>query len=141
MKIPKIIHQIWVGDKPAPKKWLKTWQDIHYDWKYILWDNENIKRLKLRNQEQFDFYWKQKRWHGVADILRYEILFQFGGIMPGADSECKRRVDKLFNDEKYDCYAVVNDCGKFQDEPDLTFKDANISPLYGCVKEAGLRIN
>jgi hypothetical protein len=128
--IPKIIHQIWIGDKPAPNNWMNSWKNKHQEWKYILWDNEKIKTLDIINKKQFNFYWNQKRWHGVSDILRYEILYKFGGVMPEGDHECINPIDELFNEG--DCFAVVNDCGKFNDPVDLTFKDANISPLLAC---------
>lgn len=129
MKIPKIIHQVWIGNKPAPARWMKTWKEKNPDWEYILWDNEKIKELIIINRSQFHFYWKQNRWHGCADILRYAILYQFGGFMPCADEECLRPIGDLFNDDM-ELYAVVNDCGKFNDPVDLTFKNANLTPLY-----------
>ena len=42
-KIPKIIHQIWVGGKKIPQKYkklIKTVKDVHPDWEYKLWTNE-----------------------------------------------------------------------------------------------------
>ncbi len=105
MKIEKKIHQIWVGDKPKPKKWMDTWVEKHPEWDYTLWDNERIKELDIKNKEQFEMYWDRKCWHGVADIIRYEILYEFGGFMPGADSECLIPIDELFEDNK-ELYAV-----------------------------------
>lgn len=139
MKIPKIIHQVWIGDKPAPKRWMQTWQEHHPDWEYVLWDNEMVRGMVIPNgwlcaaAPQFDFYWKQKRWHGCADILRYAILYYFGGFMPCADEECLRPTDELFDNDG-ELFAVVNDCGKFNDPVDLTFKDANLTPLYASMR-------
>ncbi|MDQ0316410.1 hypothetical protein [Amorphus orientalis] len=33
-------------------------------------------------------------WHVIADIIRYEILYEEGGYMPGADSVCLRSIDE-----------------------------------------------
>ena len=129
MKIPKIIHQVWIGDKQPPLRWMQTWKDKHPDWQYILWDNKKIKELDIINKKQFEMYWNQKRWHGVADVLRYEILYKYGGFMPGADTECQRPLDELFEND-FELYSVVNDCGQFNDPVDLTFKNANVPPLY-----------
>ena len=38
-------------------------------------------------------------WHIIADILRYEILYEYGGYMPGADSVCLRNIDDKFPDD------------------------------------------
>lgn len=35
--IPRIIHQIWIGPKPAPTKFMDTWKDKHPDFEYIRW--------------------------------------------------------------------------------------------------------
>jgi len=87
-RIPKIIHQIWIGPKPFPKKckkWQKTWLKLHPDWEYKLWTNEDVKHLSLVNQKYFD---AEKNWGAKSDILRYEILYQFGGLYIDVDFEC-----------------------------------------------------
>lgn len=35
-------------------------------------------------------------WHVLADVLRYEILYEYGGYMPGADSVCIKCIDDKF---------------------------------------------
>lgn len=44
-------------------------------------------------------------WHGIADIVRYEILFEFGGIMQNLNSKCIEPIDDLF-DNDYELFAV-----------------------------------
>ena len=45
MSIPKIIHQLWIGTKPAPIKLMDTWKDKHPNFEYIYWNEEEfIKR-------------------------------------------------------------------------------------------------
>ena len=45
--IPKIIHQIWLGDKDLmPLNCMKTVKEIHYDWQYYLWTEENLKNIR-----------------------------------------------------------------------------------------------
>jgi len=84
--IPKNIHQIWLGKKASPKKWLSSFQNnflkSHPDWKYKLWTEEDVKDLKLVNQELYD---KEESIVAKADLLRYEILFKFGGVYFDAD--------------------------------------------------------
>ena len=55
-KIPKIIHQIWIGDKPAPTKFMDTWRDKNPDFEYIRWNEEEfIKRdFKIELKEKID---------------------------------------------------------------------------------------
>ena len=84
-KIPKIIHQIWIGSKKRPDKWLNTFREYakKNGWEYHLWDEDKISKLKMINQIQ---YHKEPSYHGKADILRHELLYKYGGIYVDADS-------------------------------------------------------
>lgn len=103
--IPKIIHQLWVGPLPLPEEWMRTWREKNPDWKYMLWDNEKVFGRKWRNQKHIDFYKAKQNWPGVADLVRYEILYENGGFYPGADSICLEPIDELFEDG-FDIYSV-----------------------------------
>ncbi len=125
LTIPKIMHTIWVGEKPAPMKWINTWKEKHPDWTHIFHDNESIFGRTWRNQRLIDVYRERKNWPGVADLARYEILFEMGGAMHGADFICNQPIDELFTDPAYDCYTL------YENEiaaPGL------ISPLFACTK-------
>lgn len=102
--IPKIIHQIWLGS-PFPEKF-KYWQNLikrlHPGWQYILWTDKTIKSLKLKNM---DLYNHSKNFGQKSDILRYEILNQFGGVYLDVDIECMRSFDDL--NENFDFYAAL----------------------------------
>jgi mannosyltransferase OCH1-like enzyme len=57
IKIPKIIHQIWVGPKPLPefyKKLANSWIKKHPDWKYRLWTDKEVAQINLTNQKIYD---------------------------------------------------------------------------------------
>lgn len=83
-RIPKIIHQIWLGDQSRrPERWMRTWQTMHPDWEYRLWTEANLP--PLRAQVAFD---AMPHFAGKADIARYEILHRFGGVYIDADAEC-----------------------------------------------------
>ena len=72
--IPKLIHQIWLGDMKLPKScisWMKSWKKFNPDWEYKLWDEDNIRELKIND---FDVYSKKINPGFRSDILRYIIL-------------------------------------------------------------------
>ncbi|MGE0009781.1 MAG: glycosyltransferase family 32 protein [Candidatus Babeliales bacterium] len=95
IRIPKIIHQIWIGPKPFPehcKKWQKSWLKLNPDWEYKLWTNEDLKNITLINQKYYDL---ELNWGAKSDILRYEILEQFGGLYVDIDFECIKPFDWL----------------------------------------------
>lgn len=101
-KIPKIIHQIWLGS-PLPdvyKKWQASWLKLNPDWEYILWTDDTIKGLELYNKDYFD---KAINWGEKANILRYEILYQFGGVYADMDFECLKSFDVLAHTYDFFC--------------------------------------
>lgn len=101
-KIPKIIHQLWIGPKPAPTKFMQTWKDKHPDFEYIFWNEEEFKKRNFKSslQKRID---SMSEWNGKADILRWEILFKYGGIFVDADSICIEPFDELI--KKYKAFA------------------------------------
>ena len=86
-KIPKIIHQIWIGHKRIPYKWIdsfrKDFMNKYPGWQYNLWTEEKVHNFIFKNKEQ---YYSEESYNGKSDILRYEILYKFGGIYIDADS-------------------------------------------------------
>jgi GT2 family glycosyltransferase len=92
MEIPKIIHQLWIGTKPAPIKFMNTWKDKHPDFEYIFWNEAEFEKQKLvfNSQEKID---EIEEINGKADIMRWEILYKFGGIFLDADSICIEPID------------------------------------------------
>jgi hypothetical protein len=85
-RIPRRIHQIWIGPKPPPVEWMRTWAERHPGWEYRLWTEHTIP-FPLRNQAQFD---ASPQYAGKADVLRYEVLLREGGIYVDADVWCLR---------------------------------------------------
>ena len=45
-KIPKIIHQLWIGPKEPPTKFMDTWKNIHEKegFEYIRWNEEEMQK-------------------------------------------------------------------------------------------------
>lgn len=102
VRIPKIIHQIWLGSQ-LPEKFAilaATWPAHHPDWQYKLWTDADIADLKLENQEAYD---RAINYAERSDIARYEILYRFGGLYVDTDCECFQPFDELHY--YYDFYA------------------------------------
>lgn len=96
--IPKELSHIWIGPRKAPLDWMNTWVEKHPDWNYTLYDNEYLKSHEFRTRRQIDEYMKRGQYAGAADLMRYEILYEVGGYMPGADSICLRAIDEILDD-------------------------------------------
>jgi len=92
-KIPKKIHQIWLGGE-LPEKYIRlqnTWKEIHPDWEYKLWTDKDVVDFDfITNKEIFN---KIKNLGSKSDIFRYEILYKYGGIYADTDFECVKSFD------------------------------------------------
>jgi mannosyltransferase OCH1-like enzyme len=94
MKIPKKLHIIWVGDDgKRPDQWIQTWRNNHPAWEFHLWGNAEYDSLPWKNKRQMDMFRAVGAWHGVADVMRYEILCQHGGVYVDADSVSVKPLD------------------------------------------------
>ena len=76
--IPKIIHQIWIGPKPAPINLMNSWKNKHPDFEYILWNEEELYRRNFNSSctEQLNAI---PEINGKADIIRWELVYEYGG--------------------------------------------------------------
>lgn len=93
-QIPKIIHQIWLGS-PLPKQYyelIKTIKEKNPKWKYILWTDDNIHSLNLINLDKYE---TATNYGMKSDILRYEILSQYGGVYLDIDFIALKSFDAL----------------------------------------------
>jgi hypothetical protein len=86
IRIPRIVHQIWLGS-PVPevfRKWMDTWTRLE-GWEYKLWTDEETRNLSMYNQALYD---EVTQFVEKSDILRLELLSQFGGVYVDTDFEC-----------------------------------------------------
>lgn len=115
-KIPKIIHLIWIGPKPFPSgsvENIRTWMAHHPDWTFNFWTDRkrlppcNGMQVKQLKDFHFEFlhdkFKESKNWGEKADIWRYEILYQQGGLYIDHDAACVRPFHGLHTG--YDFYA------------------------------------
>lgn len=104
-QIPRIVHQIWIGS-PVPEKYkvlMKTWQNWE-GWTYMLWTDEEVKNLTLQNAELFE---NAHNYGERADIIRYELLNQIGGLYVDVDFECINPNFFDFAHEHYQFYVGI----------------------------------
>jgi len=108
--IPKIIHQIWIGDRPAPMEWTDTWSAMNSGWEYALWDNETAERIMQGSCLEHLYRQETRRKRGdsfaaAADYLRLEILYRFGGLYVDADTVCVRPIpEEVRSHDFVTCY-------------------------------------
>jgi mannosyltransferase OCH1-like enzyme len=93
--IPKIMHHVWVGSSDLPplyQNYLNECKKLHPDWEFKIWGDKEIAELGLIYQDLYD---KMRSYPGKADILRYEVLYRFGGVYRDMDVKCFKPIDDL----------------------------------------------
>lgn len=106
LKIPKIIHQVWLGS-PVPESFIalqQSWIEFHVGrgWSYKLWTDEDVANMQLYNQE---FYDATDNYGIKSDILRWEIVYKYGGVYVDMDYECLHALDDFHY--TYDFYTAL----------------------------------
>jgi len=108
-KIPKIIHVVWlngkIDDPSVPqelKKYIVTWIQKHPDWEFRLWTDAEVAQITLDNQDLYD---DTINFGVKSDILKYEIVYRYGGVYVDTDFECLRPLDILHH--CYDFYVGI----------------------------------
>jgi mannosyltransferase OCH1-like enzyme len=103
------VHQIWVGPDPLPEQYAaytRTWQDLHPGWEYRLWTDDNLPAM--RNRHVYDRAAELVPPVNIgqfrADVLRYELLWSFGGMYVDVDFECLTNLEHLL--EEVEAFAA-----------------------------------
>ena len=100
--IPKIIHQIWLGNELMPenyKYYLETWRLYNPGWKIKIWNKEDILKENFPN---IDLFFLARSYAEQSDMVRYEIIYRYGGLYIDTDIECFASFEDLHH--KYDFY-------------------------------------
>ncbi|MFZ3349329.1 MAG: glycosyltransferase [Xanthobacteraceae bacterium] len=104
-RIPKVLHIVWIGDESKrPVKWLETWQQRNPTYRLRVWDNKDLTSRSWRTRRHMQSL-LSSQIHGVADMMRWEILHELGGFTLDADTICLRPLpDWLFELESFACW-------------------------------------
>lgn len=93
--IPKIIHYVWLGGNPIPEnlnEYIKTWEKFLPDYEIIEWNESNIDLDKYQYcREAYD----AKKYAFASDVVRLDVLYNYGGIYLDTDIEVLKSLDDL----------------------------------------------
>ena len=82
-RIPKIGHICWFGPHDPPQEAMDTWINNNPGIMWSLWRDHTTGWM---DQEHINARAAKQEWNGVCDIIRYQLLYKFGGICVDADS-------------------------------------------------------
>lgn len=93
--IPKIIHYCWFGEKPLGEMELnciKSWKKYLPDYEIRLWNEENY---DINKNEYISQAYKEKKYAFVSDYVRFDVIYQYGGIYFDTDVEVIKKIDDI----------------------------------------------
>lgn len=93
--IPKVIHYCWFGRNPKSKKienYIGTWRKMCPDYEIIEWNEDNTDITKNAYAKEA---YEAGKWAFVADYVRLEVLYKYGGVYLDTDVEVIKNIDQL----------------------------------------------
>jgi len=106
--IPRLVHQIWLGDTPMHPlmvRWRETWKALHPNWKVLLWESSsNVSCIRsdlnsgtVLSASPLHEEMLRRSCHlsQRSNIWRYLLLMQFGGVYVDTDVEPYKSIVNL----------------------------------------------
>ncbi len=95
--IPKVIHYCWFGSTPKgekERKCIESWKKFCPDYSIKEWNESNT------DMDMIPFVksaFEQKKYAFASDVIRLQILYDYGGIYFDTDVEAVKNFDDLLN--------------------------------------------
>ncbi len=106
MSVPKIFHVVWIGDESKePKELINSWVELHPDFELRVYRNKDLEEIDWKFKDAMMHYIELGKYCGAADLMRWQMLYEYGGITLDADSLCVNRLpDWLLDCETAACW-------------------------------------
>ena len=92
--VKQVIHRIWCGsDMPDDyQRYGEDWARLNPGWRVWEWNESELATGRWTNQKVVDHLYERdagrhttELWAQLADVLGYELLYQFGGVYVNTD--------------------------------------------------------
>lgn len=106
-EIPKILHMGWIGKRPLSdlnRRCIDSWRRHHTGWNVWMWcDEESQPQMHGYHHARIDesafvtggLMRAARNLGEASDILRLELLRQYGGVWVDCDLECFKPIDEI----------------------------------------------
>lgn len=113
MNIPKKIHQIWIGPRVLPEKYVEmtaNMKAMHPGWEYKLWTHDELFNDRYADDIYLQAYLKEPdtfRWAFIADRIKLLLLRDFGGVYVDVDAKYIKSFDVVMDklEERHTFFA------------------------------------
>lgn len=99
--IPKKIHYCWFSENPIPdslQKCIDSWKEKCPDYEILCWNEKNYDVNKRRYTAEA---YANQKYGFVADVARFDILYEHGGIYLDTDDELLKSLDEMLYQEAF----------------------------------------
>ena len=96
--IPKKIHYCWFGHNTLTDlavKCIASWKKYLPDYEIIEWNETNCDLESCRYVKEA---YEAKKWAFVSDFVRFDVLYQYGGLYFDTDVEVIKPLDDLISE-------------------------------------------
>jgi hypothetical protein len=104
---PRVLHQLWIGPHPRPQACLDSWAArLPAGFRHMIWDEAALEREGMveaaRRRGVLRAIDAIGAWNGKADVWRWVILAERGGVFSDADAECVESIEGLLRAGAYE---------------------------------------
>jgi len=95
--IPNIIHYCWFGGNPLPPlavKCIESWKTHCPDYEIKEWNEDNFDINMARYSKEAA---EVGKWAFVADVVRFYVIYNYGGIYLDIDVELLKPIDRFLD--------------------------------------------
>lgn len=106
--IPKKIHYCWFGGSPLPElaiKCIESWKKYCPDYEIIEWNEKNFDISKCSYIKEA---YEAKKWAFVSDYVRYDVLYNYGGLYFDTDVEIINSIEKIIQNNSFMGFEKIN---------------------------------
>ena len=97
-RVPKILHQIWMGgDIPDKQRSMceQVKNALPSDWEYKLWLDDDVSDIP--DFTTIEYFEKTPNFGQKSDIIRNEILYEYGGVYLDTDFILYKNLDQFLD--------------------------------------------
>jgi mannosyltransferase OCH1-like enzyme len=113
--IPRFLHRIWIGPRVFPPykdlRWIRSFDTVNDDFTTIVWKDSDVKRMIEDRFPEFAGLYRGYRLNiQRADLARYLVLYEYGGMYADLDMAAVRPVRELLDKnpgKRFFCFVEI----------------------------------
>ncbi|MBN2322401.1 MAG: hypothetical protein JXQ30_01605 [Spirochaetes bacterium] len=114
-EIPRLLHRIWIGPRVFPPykdlRWIRSFDTVNDDFRTIVWKDSNVTRMIEDIFPEFAGLYRGYRLNiQRADLARYLVLYEYGGMYADLDMAAVRPVRELLDKnpgKRFFCFVEI----------------------------------